>query len=91
MRQPPKYDDFPFEEICAAAEQKLKEGFEVYQKFSCGKCGQRLTMPENGKFHRTGSCDKCGHITNIEKQGCNYLLIRSAGSTVEQMMNRETH
>jgi hypothetical protein len=68
------YKDFPFDEICQAADQKVKEGFEVYQKFTCAGCGQRLTIDVPNHFHRTGTCDRCPAVTDIEKQGCNYML-----------------
>lgn len=66
--------DHPFGVILAAAKKHAEAGRLCYQKFSCSKCGQRLTMETPNVFHRTGSCDQCGHITDIEKQGCNYLL-----------------
>lgn len=31
-------------------------------------------MDEPNVLYKSGSCDKCGHITDIEKQGCNYLM-----------------
>jgi hypothetical protein len=37
-------------------------------------------------FHKTGSCDQCGHITDIEKQGCNYLLEIPGPISLEQAM-----
>jgi len=70
-----KYKDYPFAEIAEAAERLADEGHRVYQKFSCAQCGQRLTMDVPNVMYKTGACDKCGHITNIEAQGCNYLLI----------------
>lgn len=66
--------DFPFWEVAKKAKKLVEEGFYLYQKFTCAKCGQRLTMSDPNVFHKEGSCDKCGHITNIELQGCNYLF-----------------
>jgi hypothetical protein len=31
-------------------------------------------MEEPNTFYTTGSCDNCGHVTDIAKNGCNYLL-----------------
>ena len=70
-----KYKDFPFEKVCAVAEEKAKDGWQVHQKFTCANCGQRLTMAEPNHFFETGDCDQCGTITDIRKQGCNYLLM----------------
>lgn len=69
------YNDYPFKKVCDKAEELVKQGFKVHQKFTCAGCGQRLTIAEPNKFHRTGSCDQCPTITDIEKQGCNYLVM----------------
>lgn len=66
--------DYPFAEIAEAVEKHAAKGAECYQKFTCASCGQRLTMEEPNVLYKTGTCDKCGHVTNIEEQGCNYLL-----------------
>jgi hypothetical protein len=80
-----KYQDYPYEEIAASMMEKAAEGFRVYQKFTCGKCGQRLTMPKPNAIYETGSCDKCGHVTNIRQSGCNYLLIAGMGPGPEDL------
>lgn len=67
--------DFPFEEcVKAASELIVKGGVKVFQKFSCVGCGARLTVEEPNKFFTHGSCDKCPAVTDIKKNGCNYLL-----------------
>lgn len=70
-----EHNDFPFNEVVAKAYSLKQQGFHVYQKFTCRGCGQRLTIEEPNVFYTTGSCDKCPAITDIEKQGCNYLVI----------------
>jgi hypothetical protein len=67
--------DFPFEEARAGADKWINDGFDVYQKFTCEKCGQRLTMDVPNAFFTSGDCDKCGHVTDIAKRGCNYAAI----------------
>lgn len=69
--------DYPFAEIADAIPELIAKGFRVHQKFTCDACGQRLTMDEPNKLFKTGTCDKCWHITDIEKRGCNYLLLAS--------------
>lgn len=69
-----KYNDYPFGDVCKTARKLVLDGHDVYQKFSCSNCGQRLTMDIPNHFYETGGCDKCGHITDIKTQGCNYLL-----------------
>jgi hypothetical protein len=69
----PKYRDGPFDEVCREAERLTKDGFKVYQKFTCDGCGARLTMTEPGHFYEEGTCDQCNAITNIRLKGCNYM------------------
>lgn len=39
-------------------------------------------MEEPNILYKAGTCDKCGHVTDIEKQGCNYMLhIEGASAT----------
>jgi hypothetical protein len=52
----------------------MNDGWTVYQKFTCENCGQRLTIHEPNVFYAAGTCDKCNHVTDIAKNGCNYLL-----------------
>jgi hypothetical protein len=68
--------DYPLQECAEAAAKYIEHGGTVFQKFTCEKCGQRLRIDEPNKFFPSGSCDFCGHVTNIEKRGCNYALIR---------------
>jgi hypothetical protein len=69
-----KYNDYPWDEIVKAVNQHIANGATIYQKFSCEKCGQRLTMDVPNILFYEGTCDRCGHTTDIRKRGCNYLL-----------------
>ena len=69
-----QYNDYPLAEVAAEAQRLIATGCEVHQKFTCEKCSSRLAVEEPNTFFKTGHCDKCGHITNIEKRGCNYLV-----------------
>lgn len=53
----------------------IESGATIHQKFTCLACGSRQTMAEANKFFTRGKCEECGHITNIEAQGCNYLVM----------------
>jgi hypothetical protein len=72
----PKYNDYPIEQCAEKAEQYIRNGARIYQKFTCEKCGQRLTMDEPNVFYETGDCDQCGHVTDIRKNGCNYMMVQ---------------
>jgi len=74
-------NNFPFYNVVHEAFLLSKKGWKVFQKFTCEKCGQRLTMDIPNKFWKEGTCDQCGHLTNIEKNGCNYMLL--GGGTPE--------
>jgi hypothetical protein len=64
----------PFYEVAAGAKEVIDRGGQVFQKFTCSSCGKRLAMDVPNVFYKTGSCDKCGAITNIEETGCNFLV-----------------
>ena len=68
------YKDFPFDDVVKRASELIKQGASVHQKFTCSGCGQRLTIEEPNIFHTEGTCDKCPAITDIRKQGCNYMV-----------------
>ena len=70
-----KYNDYPLSEIAEAVERLAGKGWECYQKFTCEKCGERLTMEPANTLYTSGKCDKCGHLTDIKKNGCNYLAV----------------
>jgi hypothetical protein len=68
------YNNHSWEVILKAVMTKAAEGGDCYQKYSCGQCGTRLGMDEPNKFYTHGTCDLCGHTTDIKKAGMNYLL-----------------
>lgn len=68
------HQDFPFADVIKKAEELASKGADVYQKFTCAGCGQRLGMEEPNHFYETGTCDKCNTVTNIREQGCNYMV-----------------
>ncbi len=68
--------DHPLAEGVAGADDYIAKGCVVHQKFTCAGCGARLTIDTPNVFYRTGTCDKCPAVTNIEQHGCNYLLIK---------------
>lgn len=73
------YNDYPI----AECQKRIDEIFDRYpsldikafQKFSCEKCGERLGMDIPNAFFVSGTCDQCGHETDILKRGCNYTLV----------------
>jgi predicted RNA-binding Zn-ribbon protein involved in translation (DUF1610 family) len=74
--------DFPLDEVFARAQEVVDHGHRVHQKFTCAACGQRLTMEEPNKFWTKGTCDKCGHVTDIRADGCNFLVVMSSEDSI---------
>lgn len=78
-QRPLTYSNYTIRECAEAVEPLIKSGkVTVYQKWTCEKCWSRQTMSEANKFFTSGTCENCGHVTDIERDGCNYLLITSA-------------
>ena len=67
--------DLPFVEIADQMQRHMLDGWDVFQKFTCANCGQRLTMAEPNMMWKEGDCDQCGHVTDIVKQGCGYSVV----------------
>ncbi len=65
----------PFMECVEAAVKILESGGTVFQEFNCSGCGAKQIMGEPNRFYKTATCEECGHVTDIEKDGCNYLVI----------------
>jgi hypothetical protein len=80
--------DHPFAEIVAEVQRKAARGNLCFQKFTCAGCGQRLTIEKPNVFHHTGTCDQCGHLTDIKAQGCNYTLLMKGPATVQQFAEK---
>lgn len=78
-----KYNDYPIEECAKQAEKIAAKGGKVYQKFTCDSCGSRLTIDTPDVFHTSGSCDRCGYVTDLSVKGCNYLVSAPGSSMLE--------
>jgi hypothetical protein len=68
--------NYPMDDILTEVNKVLENpNVNVFQKFTCAGCGNRLTIEEPNTFYTSGKCDACGHITDIKKDGCNFLVI----------------
>lgn len=77
-------DDGPFYEIAQEIEGLVTAGATIFQKFTCEICRARQTMPSPNVLYKTGRCDECGHITNLERNGCGFMLIASSDPVEHQ-------
>ena len=66
---------YPFDECAKQAAHYVNVmGAELHQQFNCSGCGVKQTMEVPNKMFTTGKCEECGHITDIRRDGCNYML-----------------
>ena len=65
----------PFDQVVRNAETRMKDGWEIYQQWNCAHCGEKQTMPDKDKFFIQGRCEECGKITDIKKDGCNFMAV----------------
>lgn len=79
----------PFATVCANADKKIAEGWEVYQQWNCAHCGTKQTMPDPNKFFTSGRCEECDLITDIRRDGCNFMATISMGSPNTAPQRRE--
>lgn len=66
---------YPFKDCVTGADLLIRKGGTVFQQFNCSGCGTKQTMPDRNVFYRQGKCEECGATTDIEKEGCNYMLV----------------
>lgn len=65
----------PLMDCVKTAEEYVRQGAEVYQKFQCQGCNAIQTMEIPNTFYERGQCEECGAITDIRITGCNYLMV----------------
>lgn len=77
--------DYPFQEIVESALREIGKGHWIQQKFTCAQCHTRLTMTDVNMLHTHGTCDRCGHVTNITQTGCNFRRISVEGGSLQDL------
>jgi hypothetical protein len=90
------YKNYPLHECAERAEQLIRDGADVYQKWTCGGCGERVTANSANAFTTMGHHEEkkdgspCGHVTDMRVTGCNYMVI-AAGNTkaAETILKRD--
>lgn len=65
----------PFYTVVANADQRMKDGWTIFQQWNCAHCGAKQTMPDENHFYKLGRCEECGGTTNIEHDGCNFMAV----------------
>jgi hypothetical protein len=69
------YNDYPIDECAEALAMHVAEGRAFFQKWTCEGCGERVTGNTPNKLFTHGHCEECGHVTDIKRRGCNYMLL----------------
>lgn len=65
---------YPFQVCAISANERITRGYTIHQQFLCSACGAKQTMDVPNTLYTSGKCEECGHVTNIEADGCNYML-----------------
>ena len=81
----------PLRDCVANASQLAAAGVECYQKFICSHCKSIQTMEHPNLWHKLGRCEECNHVTNIEADGCNYLVVASTPEAQEALWKNLIH
>ena len=81
-----KYNDHPLVECAKRADQLIRAGATIYQKWTCNKCGDRVTANNPNVFTTLGYHEGCGCTTNILERGCNYMVIASTYEAQKEVL-----
>lgn len=79
----------PLYETIVDANKQIAKGHTVWQKFTCSNCGSRQTMAEENKFYTEGICEECGHSTDIEKDGCNFIMLMTSDPSILEALKND--
>ena len=71
--------DLPWDTLIERADAAIESGGTVYFKFTCYYCGARQTFDKPNSLYTTGSCQECGHVTDIKLQGGGFMLVMALG------------
>lgn len=64
----------------------MQQGADIYQQFNCSACGTKQTMDVPNTFYIRGQCEECNYITNILKDGMNYLVHYNSETTKDERL-----
>ena len=83
MATPHKMQLHPWNEIVPRVVDLINQGAQCFQQWNCEHCGAKQTMQEPNKFYASGICEECKKITDIEKNGMNYMVLRTLTNIVD--------
>ena len=82
-----QYNDAPLAELAESAEKVIEDGGLFFFKWTCGKCGDRVTATEPNQLTEWSKHDDCGYITHTATTGGNYMVIKVAGKDAEHALD----
>lgn len=56
--------DLSYEDAVEMANKVAESGAQVYFKFTCEHCGERVSFQEANSIYEAGECAACGKITD---------------------------
>jgi hypothetical protein len=66
---------YPFDDVIVNARQRMLDGWTIHLQFNCAKCGAKQTFAEENYLSKAGRCEECGHVTSLQKNGCNFMAM----------------
>ena len=69
----------PFYDVAKNMDEKITQGYTVYQQWNCEHCGAKQTMDVANVAYKLGDCEECGKRTDIEKNGMNFMATIGTG------------
>lgn len=66
---------YPLNDVVKQADAAIERGGQAFQQCICERCLTKLTLDVPNTFYTSVSCEQCGHTTDIEKVGCNLMLV----------------
>jgi hypothetical protein len=82
---------YPFQQVLDQVNDLLNDPtIDCYQQFKCAKCGMKQTMDVANTFYTSGKCEVCGSITDIKRDGHNFMMVKGPHKAPDDDMNFPT-
>lgn len=67
--------DLPLADFALVAEKWISDGYIIFQKFTCERCHSRQFIDLANVVCETGSCEECGHVTDLRTRGAGLMSL----------------
>lgn len=74
--------------VIDSAERQIKNGAEIFFKWTCAHCGARETFEQKNTFYVEGECEECHQVTNLMTPvaNVNFLLVAGPDAQVGKVL-----